>query len=224
MKNVLVIVAHPDDEVLGCGGAIARHCAEGDLVSVVCMADGVSSRFEEKDKTLLHARHEAAHRAASILGIHHITFLAHPDNSMDQVALLSVVRDVEQLVKRYQPETIYTHHFGDLNIDHRLVHEAVITACRPSSAAYVKKLLFFETPSSTEWRAYTPSIAFVPNYFVDISSHLLQKKEALSCYREELHSFPHPRSLEAVEYLARWRGAMVGIIAAEAFELGRLIV
>jgi LmbE family N-acetylglucosaminyl deacetylase len=133
------------------------------------------------------------------------------------------VKKVEDAIGRYQPAMLLTHHAGDLNVDHRVVHEAVLTACRPQKGHPVRTLLFFEVPSSTEWMTPGSGTAFAPNYFVDISSTLEAKMAALTAYKAELRPWPHPRSHEAITHLAKWRGATVGADAAEAFILGRAI-
>lgn len=221
-SSVLIVVAHPDDEVLGCGGTIARHCAAGDRVAVLILADGVTSRGVSTSADL-EERRSAAGCANAILGVRDVTLLAYPDNRMDAVTLLDIVKDIEQVIARCQPDTIYTHHAGDVNIDHRCVHDAVIAACRPQPGHCVRQLLFCETPSSTEWRPPASQRVFAPNWYVDISTTLKTKLQALAAYQEELREFPHPRSLRGVEHLAGWRGASVGVMAAEAFELGRLV-
>jgi N-acetylglucosamine malate deacetylase 1 len=138
--------------------------------------------------------------------------------------LLDVVKKIEAFIQRYQPSTVFTHHAGDVNIDHQVVHHAVVTACRPLPGHSVKELLFFEVPSSTEWRPTSSAEPFIPNWFVDISTTLAKKLQALEGYGSELRAFPHPRSLKAVSALATWRGATVGVEAAEAFVLGRKLV
>jgi LmbE family N-acetylglucosaminyl deacetylase len=147
-----------------------------------------------------------------------------PDNRMDCVDMLDVVQQIEESVQRHKPCTVLTHNAGDVNIDHRIVHDAVIAACRPQPGHCVKKLLFFEVPSSTEWRPAASAPVFSPNFFVDISATLARKLKALEAYASELREFPHPRSLQAVSALARWRGASVGVMAAEAFMLGREVL
>jgi len=220
--RVLVVAAHPDDEVLGCGGSIARHRAAGDAVAVLIMADGVGSRSGADAPPA--ARQQCAQQAAKILGVQDLTLLAYPDNRMDEATLLDVVQDIEKVMARCLPDIVYTHHAGDVNIDHHIVHDAVIAACRSQPGHTVKQLLFFETPSSTEWRPPASHAVFAPNWFSDISATLELKLQALAAYAPELREFPHPRSLQAVEHLARWRGACAGLAAAEAFELGRNIV
>lgn len=223
--SVLVIAAHPDDEVLGCGGTIACHRKKGDRVAVLVMADGVSSRARSVGSTAmaLEERRRAAQRANRILDVDELTLLSYPDNRMDTVPLLDIVQNIEQTLTQCKPTVIYTHHAGDVNIDHRLVHDAVIAASRPYPGQTLRQLLFFETPSSTEWRPPGSLPIFAPNWYADISDTLALKQEALKAYADELRDFPHPRSPAAIEHLARWRGASVGLAAAEAFELGRLI-
>jgi LmbE family N-acetylglucosaminyl deacetylase len=225
-QNVLVVAAHPDDEVLGCGGSMARHSKQGDIVSVLILADGVSSRTDgtsDLNRSTIEARKQCAQRANTILGTTNLLMLAYPDNCMDTVPLLKVVQAIEQAIENHKPTIVYTHHSGDVNVDHCLVHDAVIAACRPQPGQTVRQLLFFETPSSTEWRPPVSRMPFSANWFNDVSDTINIKLEALAAYGSEMRGFPHPRSLAAIEHLARWRGACVGLAAAEAFELGRLI-
>lgn len=226
-EQIAVIAAHPDDEVLGCGGTIARLTNEGHKVYILLMADGESSRESVKqsiDPGMLSARNEAAKTACKILGCSSIKSLNLPDNRLDGLDRLDIIKQIEQFVEHYQPSLIFTHHIGDVNIDHRIVHDAVITACRPQPDCPVKELLFFEIPSSTEWRPTGSAITFAPNVFFNISETLNLKIKALRIYKRELRDFPHTRSLKAVEALAHWRGATVGVEAAEGFILGRKLV
>lgn len=222
MKTILVVGAHADDEVLGCGGTMARLAAEGADVHVLLLADGETARdgagAAEKD-----ARNAAAAEAARILGCKSTQGHAFPDNRLDSVDLLDIVKVIEQRIAELRPDTVFTHHNGDVNIDHRRVHEAVLAACRPQPGHPVKQLLFYEVASSTEWRPAGSGIPFVPNTFFDISSTLEAKRAALLAYAAEMRDFPHARSIEAVAALAQWRGATVGVDAAEAFVLGRSI-
>ena len=225
-NSVLVIAAHPDDEILGCGGTIARHIKNGDKVAILIMADGITSRGKSSTYLLaneLSERQQCANCANRILGVNNLTLLSYPDNRMDEAVLLDVVKDVEKKMDQLKPSIVYTHHYGDVNVDHAIVHNAVVVACRPQPDNNVKQLLFFEIPSSTEWRPPSSRPLFEPNWFIDISETLDLKLQAIATYGSELRNFPHPRSLAAIEHLARWRGASVGVLAAEAFELGRLI-
>lgn len=225
---VAVVAAHPDDEVLGCGGTIARLARDGRPVHILLIADGVSSRGDtdavDVSSEELAARNSAAERACKILGCHSLKLLGFPDNRLDSLDLLHVVKVVEDFIHEFKPSTVFTHHAGDVNIDHRIVHDAVIAACRPLPGHSVNELLFYEVPSSTEWRPPGSGPMFDPNWFVDIADVLDVKLKALNAYMDEMRQFPHPRSLVAVEALARWRGASAGFKAAEAFILGRKLI
>ena len=225
MKNsnstVVVFAAHPDDDILGCGGTIAKLTQEGSKVHIVFLADGESSRNDITDiNSLIQQRKQDAKKVLKILGCDSIEFLDFPDNRLDSLDLLDVVKKIEGFIDAYKPYTIFTHYAHDLNIDHQITHNAVVTACRPQPGHCVKELLFFEVPSSTEWNL---SKAFMPNYFVDISSTLSLKIDALNAYKNEMKSFPHPRSIKAIESLSYYRGASSGCKAAEAFIIGRKI-
>jgi LmbE family N-acetylglucosaminyl deacetylase len=225
--KVLVVAAHPDDEVMGCGGTIACLAAAGCAVHVLLLADGENSRAAADGSGVaagaVAARHAAAEQACRILGCASMESLALPDNRMDGLILLDVVKEIEARIARHAPTMLLTHHGGDVNVDHRLAHQAVVVACRPVPGHPVRELLFFEVPSSTEWRPPGSADSFAPNYFVDISATLERKKAALEAYASELRDFPHPRSRSGIEALARWRGVTVGVAAAEAFVLGRII-
>ncbi len=207
------MVAHPDDEVLGCGGAIARHTANGDEVHVLILATGITSRGTDEGVSELA---KAAHGASDVLGVSSLQLDDYPDNKMDAVPLLDVVQTVERFVARVKPYVVYTHHWGDRNIDHRITCDAVLTACRPQPGQSVKTILHFEVPSSTEWGA-----GFAPDWFTEID--LGSKVKALRCYGGEMRRWPHARSFQAVCALAHWRGASVGVDAAEGFKLGRQV-
>ena len=224
MKIILVVAAHPDDEVLGCGGTIARHLAKGDEVHIVFMADGVTSRGVCTNSVEHNERNHAAFEASQSLGITTpLTFLGFPDNRMDTVALLEITQSLESVIKMIQPETIYTHHFGDLNIDHQITHKAVMTACRPQGSYSVKTILCFEIPSSTEWQTPYSGQAFEPNWFVDISDTLRIKMKALRAYHEEMREWPHPRSYKFIEYQVELAGAKIAFEKVESFTLARHI-
>ncbi|MDZ4855243.1 MAG: PIG-L family deacetylase [Nitrospirota bacterium] len=222
-RSILVLAAHPDDEVLGCGGTIAKLARQGATIHVAFLADGVSSRFGDltAQQPELSSRRIAAQKACDILGVKSLSFGDFPDNRMDTIALLDIIKPIEALVAKFQADMVFTHHAGDVNIDHRRIHEAVSAACRPQPGYPVKTLLCFEVPSSTEWQLSGSAPAFAPNWFVDISDSLDLKLAALEAYAAELRPWPHPRSRQGVEHLARWRGATVGVGAAEAFILGR---
>jgi len=218
-----VVAAHPDDEVLGMGGTIARHTACGDAVHVVFLGDGVSSRGNV-EKALLEERKSCALRACKILGANVLSFEALPDNQFDSVPLLSVVKTVEEVKKATDPQVIYTHHAGDLNIDHRVVCQAVLTAFRPLPSETFGEIRAFEVNSSTEWGGRGGLEPFVPDTYVDISPYLSKLEESCRCYSKEIRKDPHARSMEAVRYSAFRRGREVGVYAAEAFMTLRRIL
>ena len=223
--SVLVVAAHPDDEVLGCGGTIAQHADAGDQVQVLIVAEGATSRLQKRDRLQadeeLSTLAQSAQRAGSILGAAGVELLDLPDNRLDSLDRLDLIKRIEQRIDQHQPSVVYVHHAGDVNVDHRRLHEAVVTACRPTPGQPVKCLLSFEVASSTEWQPPGSASAFQPNWFVDISAQWQRKREALEAYASEMRPWPHARSLKAVEHLARWRGAQVGVEAAEAFCLLR---
>jgi LmbE family N-acetylglucosaminyl deacetylase len=219
-ETVLVVAAHPDDEILGCGGTLARHVDEGDQVYVLILADGETSREQAGS---ISERWENANRAAKILGVSLHNILGFPDNQLDQVALLQVAKSIENTLVELKPDVIYTHHGGDLNIDHQIACRAVMTACRPLPGSEIRAIYTFETVSSTEWMVPQQDHGFVPTHIVDVSSTLRKKMAALKCYEAEMRDFPHARSYAAVEYLARLRGAQNGLEAAEAFGVMRQI-
>lgn len=227
-KTVLVVAAHPDDEVLGCGGTMAWHVHQGDLVHVLILAEGMTARSDQRDREVysneLNDLAQAAHVANTILGVNSLTLHNFPDNRMDSVDLLDIVKVIEAKIKQLSPAIIYTHHAGDVNIDHRKTHEAVIAATRPMPGVPVTRVVFFEVASSSEWQPPYSVAPFIPNSFVNISKTLPLKIKALEAYTSEMRDFPHPRSYKALEHLARWRGATVGVDAAEAFILGREII
>lgn len=222
-RKILVVAAHPDDEVLGCGGSIARWSSEGHEVHVLLLADGESARGTVLEEDILRRRQDA-HTACALLGCKYVYFSNFPDNQMDTVPRLEIIKCIEKLIGDIQPDMVVTHNPSDVNLDHRLVNDAVIVACRPQPGFPVSTLLFFEIPSSTEWRPSGSMNYFQPNLFVEISDFLNKKMEALQVYGSELRAYPHPRSIEAINALCKWRGASVGVAAAEAFILARQIV
>ncbi len=220
-KNILIIAAHSDDEAIGCGATIARHHAEGDCVHVVYMTDGVSSRTQTKPEQI-QTRENASVTAQKILGIQQSYSLGLPDNKMDSLPLLDIVKKLTPIIEAFKPYTIYTHHNGDLNIDHQITQKAVLTACRPQPHSSIKKIYSFEIASSSEWN--NPNInPFTPQYYVDISAYLEYKLKALHAYQNEMRDPPHSRSIQHIQLIARHRGHSIGIPAAEAFMILRHI-
>lgn len=220
-KVVLVVAAHSDDEALGCGGTIARHVAEGDTVYAVFLADGVSSR-DGSGAFELNKRMEAAECARQILGIAKNYYLGLPDNRLDALPLIEVIQPLERVISEIKPQIIYTHHYGDLNVDHRIAHQAVMTACRPLPNSSIEEIYAFQVVSSTEW-ATPGACPFIGNYAVDIENYLSIKESALSAYGLEMRAFPHSRSIEHIKALAKHNGAVYGLPAAEVFILIRVV-
>jgi len=223
---LLVVVAHPDDEVLGCGATIARLTQEGHEVYIAILGEGITSRYQQReqaDRSLVEALHARGRQVAELLGVRDLFLYNLPDNRFDTVPLLDVVKIIEELIERLKPEVIYTHHGGDLNIDHMVTHRAVLTATRPVTDQPVQEIYAFEVPSSTEWTFGQFQPAFRPNVFMDISDTLEAKVQAMALYESEVRPFPHPTSSVALRASARRWGSMAGVEAAEAFELIRAI-
>jgi N-acetylglucosamine malate deacetylase 1 len=217
-STCLIIAAHPDDEILGVGGTAARHVRGGGRVEVLIVAEGATSRTAARDTVAsageLDALRKAARQAAAELGTQPPRFMGLPDNRLDSLDLLDLVKAIEAVVNDVCPDVVYTHHAGDLNSDHGLVQRAVLTACRPLPGTKIRAIYGFETVSSTEWGR---GEAFVPTRYVAVEGEMPAKLAALRHYKGEMRPFPHARSLEAVEALARLRGAQAGVAAAEAF-------
>ena len=223
-ESILVVAAHPDDEVLGCGGTMARLANEGNDVRIAILAEGMTSRYrqrEQANQNELDRLHGNAQQAADKVRAKELVLCKLPDNRLDTVPLLEVVKLVEGLIEKFKPAVIYTHHPGDLNVDHGVVHRAVLTATRPVPGQGVREVYAFEVPSSTEWAFQRLEPSFRPNVFVDIGATLEAKVAALACYDTETREFPHPRSPEAVRAVAMRWGSVAGFQAAEAFELIR---
>lgn len=228
MMNVLVVAAHPDDEVLGCGGTIARHADHGDKVTILLAGEGATSRGPQRNiqnyRNDLDSLAKSAQLSADILGASELICLGLPDNRLDSLDLLDIVKYVEDATSRVAPDLVYVHHSGDLNIDHRILNQAVITAFRPLPGSKDITLLAFEVSSSTEWQPPSSSFSpFCPNWFVDITDQWDRKLKALNIYEQEMRPWPHSRSVQSLEYLARLRGSHIGRQYAEAFTLLRHI-
>ncbi len=226
-SRTLVVAAHPDDEVLGCGATLARIASEGGIVQTIFLADGESSRFlaseisSPKVIEKILSRRAAANSAATILGNLPPKFFDLPDNRLDVVPILEIAKIIEAEIGLFKPSRVFTHFSGDLNIDHQKVHEAVLVATRPQGDSGVGEVICFELPSSTEWRPPGSGQSFSPNLFIDVTGFEGQKFAALEAYEAEMRAFPHPRSKEAIMSLMKWRGASSNLLASEAFILAR---
>jgi LmbE family N-acetylglucosaminyl deacetylase len=224
--NVLVVAAHPDDELLGCGGTAARLAREGHSLYMAILGEGITSRQPQRssaDPADLTSLRGCSQRVADLLGVKELSLHGLPDNRFDTLPLLDVIKVVEELIERWRPTAIYTHHGGDLNVDHQVVSRAVLTAARPMESSPVRELYMFEIASSTEWAFQQLSPVFKPNVFVNIESTLPLKLEGMLQYESEVRKFPHPRSPEALTAIAQRWGSVVGCKAAEAFETVMLI-
>lgn len=228
-QKILVVAAHPDDEVLGCGATIAKLAEKGADIHVVFFSDGESSRFKGSNFSTsevaekISSRHSAAIKAATVLGTNPPLFFDFPDNRLDTIPLLDLAQALEEIIFKVCPTLILTHFPGDLNVDHQKVFESVLVATRPQNNPSVKEILCFEVPSSTEWSTQVYRQAFSPNYFIDVSGFQYKKFQALQVYESEMRQFPHPRSYEAIDALMKWRGAAVNLQLAESFHLVRKI-
>ena len=217
--NVLNVAAHPDDELLGQGGTIARHAQAGDRVTTLVVCEGSSVRYDSSADAGIEA---ASRRASEVLGVHDVRFLGMPEQGLDGFSLIEIARRIEEIVSELRPNIVYTHAAADINRDHRVLLEAVLVATRPYSAPCVRELWLFETASSTEWGGPPLLGAFQPSLFVDISSTLELKIRAFDQYEREARPWPHPRSARAIEARARYWGSLVGCEAAEPFQAVRL--
>ena len=226
MNRVLIVVAHPDDEVLGCGGTIARLTNEkGIKAATLILGEGITSRDLTRDtgkrKNELALLRENIYEANKAIGIESTFILDFPDNRFDSIALLDIVKEIEKVKLEFMPDTIFTHFSNDMNIDHAVTNKAVLTASRPMRDETVREVYAFEVLSSTEWNF---PLSFSPDYFVDISSSIIKKERAMSIYAGEIREFPHPRSIKGIELNATYWGMRMGVDKAEAFQTLRRVL
>ena len=220
---VLVVVAHTDDETIGLGGTIARHVDNGDTVFAISMTDGIGARGSSPDHQQINARAQAAKNAGAILGLTWLAGENFPDNAMDSVPLLAVVKTIEKAKADVKPTLVYTHSAADLNVDHRVVTQATLTAFRPQANEVWQEIRTFEIASATGYGHKSITNLFDPNLYIGISQTWDRKLAALKEYETEMRDSPHARSFEGLENLAKHRGNQVGLHYAEAFEIIRKI-
>lgn len=222
--KILVIAAHPDDEILGCGGTIAKLAKADGQVYTLILGTGVASRYETENGKEIKSQIEELKRqlyaANETVGVKEVFIHNFPDNKFDTVALLDIVKVIEKIKTKIKPEVVFTHYLKDLNIDHQITYQAVITAARPLSTETVREIYSFEVPSSTEW-AYP--LSFAPDVFFDITETVDLKIKAISSYKSELREFPHPRSIKGLELNAQVWGMKAGVRYAEAFKAVRIL-
>ena len=214
-KRILVLAAHPDDELLGCGGTIALHALAGDCVTIVIACEGESVRYSSN-----HGMDDYTMAAARRLGIKDVRLLKFSDQALDTLTLTKLITPLERIVREVRPQVVYCQYGGDLNRDHELLFKAILVATRPTEE-YIEAIYAFDTASSTEW-AYPRS--FNPDTWIDISATLETKLEAMACYKSEVQESPHPRSIEALRYRAKAWGNVSYLDAAEVFMTVRRVL
>lgn len=219
--RIVVVAPHPDDEVLGCGGVMARHAAEGDEVFVVVATRGAPELYSDESVEQTRAEARQAH---AILGVRETRFLDFPAPKLDVTPGHLIADALAKQFQELRPERVYLPHHGDLHSDHGRIYHATLVAARPLASCSVKQLLCYETLSETEWAPPIDNAVFYPTVFVDIAAYLPKKLEAMQCFASQLKPAPNPRSLEAIEALSRYRGSTVNVHAAEAFVLIRDVV
>lgn len=221
--KILVIAAHPDDEIYGMGGTMAKLSQEGHEVYVLIVTDGCTTQYcnDPRLPDILTQKKEEACQANALLGVKQVYFGTLPDMQLDQVPHVRVNQIIEETISKVRPEVVYTHFYGDVNLDHQMVHRSTLVAVRPVPGQTVRELYCYRVPSSTEWNAQLPHTAFLPNTMVDISSYVAQKEAALTAYQTEVRPYPHPRSAQYVRETDRACGLQWGMGSSEAFILLR---
>ena len=227
-KKILVVVAHPDDELLGLGATMNKLITEQNCsVRVIILGEGITSRFDKRNpdqwsEELKIHRHNIE-IARKYIGYESVGIYDFPDNRFDTVAMLDIVKVIEKEKQTFQPEIIFTHHGGDVNIDHQRTFEAVITATRPMKDEIVKTVITFETPSGTEWIASSDPRKFTPNLFIELDEKNLEAKiNGMESYEFEKRKYPHPRSPEALRLRSQYWGVVNGVSFAEPFQIIRI--
>lgn len=222
--NILIVAAHPDDEILGCGGVVARLVSEGYCAYTLVLGKGITARFGSMEgydnQNEIKELREQMYRANEMIGVRKVYVQDLPDNRFDSIPLLDIVKIIEKIKKKVKPDIIFTHYEKDLNIDHHITYKAILAATRPMQDETVKEIFSFEVLSNTEWNY---PLSFSPDTFFDISKTINLKQKAAEEYRSEIKDFPHPRSLKGIELSAKLWGMKTGLKYAEAFKLVRMI-
>ena len=224
--KILVIAAHPDDEVYGMGGTIARLSSEGNEVHVLIVTDGCTAQYAGRPDLpeIVAQKHEESFRANEFLGVKKVYFGTFPDMKLDTVPHVELNRLIEDTVNAVQPEAVYTHFYGDVNLDHQMTYRSTLVAVRPVPGQCVKEVYCYQVPSSTEWSPQLVQTEFLSNVMVDISWFQEKKERAVLAYQTEIREYPHPRSPQYIKETDRSRGLQWGLEPCEAFMLVRKIV
>ena len=225
MKRILLIAAHPDDEVLGAGGTIAKMSADGMECHLLIVTDGSSSQYRGSDNLskIVAAKEKETYKCAEILGIKSIHYGGLPDMKLDTIPHVVINQAIESVINELRPNVVFTHFWGDVNLDHQNVYKSTLVAVRPVLGQVVKELYCYRVPSSTEWTPNKENTMFMPNYFVDIHNYAEQKYKAFACYATELRQYPHPRSVQYLRETDKAAGLRVGLPAAEEFVMLRKV-
>ena len=220
-NNIAVVVAHPDDEALGMAGTIIKHVNLKDNVFVIILSKGEDSKKNQKYKNKNRVKN--AEKWCKFVGANLFSFYDFPDQRLDEVPELDIVKCLEKDFKKIKPDIVYIHHLGDINKDHTVSAKSALVALRPMGSK-TPEIRSFETPSSTDQAPYLNDFLFLPNLYISIDKYWRLKEESLNIYKKELHDTPHPRSIEAIKALAIKRGAESGFIMAEAFCIIRKLI
>ncbi len=220
MKNIVVVSAHPDDETYGAGGIIAKLVSRGANVELVVYTKAFPPEWNEAE---IEKRKEETLAAAKVLGIKEIHFLGYLTTKLDVIPLRDLIKDLKSIVESQKFDTLFLPFKGDMHQDHRRLFEVGVSVAKPTPDQVLKRVLTYETLSSTEYGSQFFENPFIPNYFVNIKNHLEDKIAAASCYKLELKEYPHPRSLEGIKIKAKARGMEVGLEYAEAFKILRWV-
>ena len=226
MQKILVVVAHPDDEILGMGGTIAKLSVQGKDVHVLIVTDGSSAQYRgsENLQKIIDEKKLETKNACDRVGVKSIHYGGMPDMQLDVTPHIQVNQAIEKVIDEIQPDAVFTHFYGDVNLDHQCVFRSVMVAVRPVADQVVKEVYCFNVPSSTEWNVFNATTMFMPNIVVDIADFAEQKYAALAEYKTELREYPHPRSIEHIRKQDEAEGLKAGLLCGESFMLIRKVV
>ena len=225
-QRILIVAAHPDDESFGCGGIILKSKDLGSKIYVLTLGEGVSSRFDVSDidknqfKKATKKRQEEAYKCLKFLKIDYYKFENRLCTRFDELPILNIVKSIESIIDDFKPSLIFTHNPSEVNLDHRITYQATEIATRPYNKSFIEQIYSYEIPCSGNW-VFNKS--FNPNTYVEISKYIQKKIQACKIYKNEMRKYPHPRSLEGIKTIAKFRGLQSGLKLAESFKLERSI-